>query len=732
MSNKAIAALDWQAKNDKSNFSRRSREFTAGQRSLVRDLINENNGSKKNLFDNMYVEKEATLNRTKESDISKLDHIFKLKDPNDMANDLTTAERKYIKFFNKHVDAGFERTLEGKELSHYKANRWEEGNVPLMRQSGRSKVDEERNMAKKIKSMLTLDLNRDVKNTEETFDEINVFLKSKFKKQLTSESRVELLGLDPDGERTSENPPAMETNLEHVLTNFVNDSFKIDELETTLGAYNSMNLISWMDQSEWYNSSADVRKYLDDYVKLVILEEYKDEGKLGKAADKMGSAVSKIAFGFSFGQPILEIGTNTFTSMSANLAQMMMGKQKRFNPKSFTSAGFQIMADKSKGFTSKDGTVVEAMINSYNLWSGDTGALNSDEYQAARKKMPFSKAMFYLNNLPFKFFKAQTFIAELKHIGVMDAHSVDKDGNLTYDYLLDERFKGIFDNKGEVKTGKLNPELAKKRQLFEYLVDKLSLENDGVSPDGKPLRAIHNGEAIAMNDYSRSLYGSMGSDAQLTGHLYAVGRQLAKFKSWAAGKKDTYWTKSEMSKVKGHTVWITDENHEDGGYYDFEHTTMEGIVQTVGVMSNNLLDILAQAKSGELEGSKLGAIKNVYGQLDKSQKENLTRLISDISMYAILMAVMMALFDLEYFKKGEGKLIAKQLHNAASDLAIWQTVGSMSSSSPFAAISYAGRTLGTMKSSLGYVAEGEMNEAGVKFMGITGATKGIAAWAEKT
>ncbi len=320
-------------------------------------------------------------------------------------------------------------------------------------------------------------------------------------------------------------------------------------------------------------------------------------------------------------------------------------------------------------------------------------------------------------------FRTQAFIAEFNRKGITKALSVDENGNLTYDATKDERFEGIFDHKGDVREDLAgNEDLVKKKSLYNLLVDQLAKE-EGLDEDGKPMRPIFNSEAISMLDYSRSLFGSMDKDSHVLLQRHAIGRQLVKFKSWAASKKDNYWTAREMSNTVGYTEWVKDDEHEDGGYYEFQKASMEGIIQTLGIIGR---DLSLALKNGSEDG-RLSSAKEVFTGLERRQKENLARLTSDLLLLAVLIGAMAALFDDEYWKKGEGKMVARTLHNAAMDLNILQIMNSMSSSSPFATIGYLQRTTGALYSSVGYLATGDGDKGLERFTSITGTTKSAYA-----
>ena len=94
----------------------------------------------------------------------------------------------------------------------------------------------------------------------------------------------------------------------------------------------------------------------------------------------------------------------------------------------------------------------EAISDFFGLLRADSEAFGTSEYLETGKlkhdtsNLWQSKWAYAMNNLPFAFVKQQSFIAELKRKGIIDALSVDSKGQLKYDISKDERFDKIFVN----------------------------------------------------------------------------------------------------------------------------------------------------------------------------------------------------------------------------------------------------------------------------------------------
>jgi hypothetical protein len=734
IADKAMQLLDSKVKYTEQKINKDFKDFQRLHGTLVKKLMEYHgkgglgrvtDSDMSAIFENLY--KVKPKDRSTDVDKNNLDILYTLKDANDKT--LAPIEKEYIEFFNSWILKGFEKTLSPKEFKAVEDNtNWKLGQIPLIFASTTNQIAKEDDFKKKIKIAINSNLDKNIKNTQETFDAINTRIDNQYEKQLgpgiqNGRDRLRMLGLDPEGNPTDTGSD-IETNLEAVLNKFFADSLRVAHYEETLGIYNAINTVAFIEENEHFNKTEDIRKFMEGYTKLIVFGEYNKEGKGAQFIDTGQKGMTFAALGFSGKQVVLEGATNLFGSIAAVIQQAMMGKEKRFNVKEYSEAGAMVIGDRAKGYTNKDMTRSEAIAREFGIFKADSESQAAKEQQESRKNGWFqSKWAYHLNNMPFMFFKTQTFMAELIHKGIMPALTVDKDGQLIYDYRKDKRFSGIFDEKGDVRDNIQDADLVKKRALYDSIVKDLA-EEGYLDGKGKPTRPLSIKEVIAMKDYSLSLYGSIDKDAKVVAQAYTWGRMFLKFKNWAVAKKDNYWTPTHQSEIRGERTWVEDAEHPDGGYYQWQAQNMEGILQTIFHMGRGLSDMY-RGKDTNWKN-----FKKLYTGLNRNQKENLTKLTADILMVTILTVLLSALFDDEYFKKGEGKLMSQAIMNATSDLNVVRMMDSMADGNPIAVLSYAFRSVDALYTGVGHMVTGDFEKGSKNIMSITGVGKSVYSFFE--
>jgi hypothetical protein len=726
--NEAIQLLDAKVKATEASINHEFKKFDLEHTKVMNELMADKKKSKvgfsdgSELFENLFSTKDF-YKMSEQERKQNVDDLFRLHDPEDRTVDLSVAERNYIRFFNKWIKAGFKIGLPTQHFEKIADGTiWDEGRVPLVRAGLANKRSRQEGLLNKIKFTTKDGLFKNNKNTQDTITEINTRVENRFVKQAQGgiqggEERLKMLGLDSEGDQAG-TARELETSLEAVLNAFMEENLRGSMYEETLGVYNAMNLVAAIEEEEFFNETTEMRKFMDDYVKLIVFGEHKDQGKFGKNVDAANKALTGFALGFSAKQVVLEAATNLFGSTSSAISQQfvgLIGGEKRFGMGDWTSAGAAIVGQRGSTINSDQITKAEAVAREFGLYKSDSEAISSAEHMESRKNGVFqSKWMYHLNNMPFRFFKAQTFIAEMMHDGVWDAMEVGENGLLKYNPAKDKRFQGVFSNPEDPSwkeyslesltipnkvDGKINEDHAYyKRLRFEALVEQANLEGS-IGDDNMPTLPYTWKETAAKKDYAMSLYGSMDKDAKVLAQASSVGRMFLKFKNWLVSKKDNYWTPTHMSEIRGETKWVVDEEHQDGGYYEWESETVEGTMQTLAHMMN------AVRENG------IGSFKEDFGKMSRTQKENVAKLGADLLLFGILTALFSMLFDMDAFKSGPGKnLVAKPLTNAITDLSVFNLYSATVDSNPVAVASYAQRLTGSLFNSIYYTSTGEFGE----------------------
>jgi hypothetical protein len=657
---------------------------------------------------------------------SSPENLFKLKDPEDKSLQLDESEKEYIRIFNKWILKGFEKNVSPEEFKNIEDGKtWSKGYIPLLDASLVNQMSEAD--TKEAIKMGINSLGRNSKNMAETYDAINTVMENKFLSQLGPElqgnrERRTMLGINADGEPIP-NPKPLETNLEKILYEFTRRNYMEANSAEILGLYNAMNTIIHVDNRFYSKATKNeaLSKYLDVFIKMNVLGEYKNEGKLAQRLDATKRVGSVLAFALSIKLLIQETGQNFFSTASAVLSQAMMGKEKRFSVTDFIKAGAIMTGQRAKNLVGRDLATTTAVIKSFGLYNADPESWSKKDKMLTRKNGWYqSKWLYHLNSEPFKMCKSQIMVATLVREGIWDALSTDEFGMLKYDSRKDERFTGIFDQYGKVQTGKLSEELSKKRAAYEYLV-KEATEEGTLDENGLPKKPLTMKEINSIQDYSLSVLGSIDDDARTLWHASIWGRMLLTFRSWAPAKKDAYWTKRHLSKTRGNKVWIADPDLPNGGEFKFEDQYVEGILQT--------LDVCRLGVASMFKDKKLN--KQVFTNLDKHQKENLAKLSSDLLMVAIMTLIISnALGDDDdeeksTFSSKYAKMVQKQLLNATNDLNAYTSVDGLLDGSALPAISAMFRVIKGSTQAVKLTVMGDPGEGAIKFVQQTGIGRSI-------
>jgi len=690
-------------------------------------------GSK--IFAHLWKVDPMTDDYTKERKTNIAD-LYMLKDEDDASLQGMPASKAFIKFFNQYVVDGFQLSLTPKQFAEVEAGKsLEKGMIPLINASVGSDVkQQDLDWKGRLAATIKSNHNKYSKNTQDTFNALNARLDNPYLKQLETgnvkKTRLGMMGMDVNGEditgegRQHKN---YETNLEQVIAKFMQDNLRVAAYESTLGVYDALNTVAYIDQTDFFNDTEDIRKIMGGHIKQLVFNEHNKQSKPMKLIDTTQRGLTMTALGFSPKQIILETATNMFGSANAVLTQAMRGKMKRFTIVDWTKAGAQAIGDYTKGYTTKDVYLTEALVQSWGLYKADSEAQARAEELESKKNGAFqSKWAYHLNNVPYKIVKAQAVMAQMHREGVMKAMTVNEEGELVYKYWEDARLQGIWkieDGKHIFDESSLRSEsgdVKKAALLFQAL--QADLANESLLDENHmPMQPYSIKELREMKDYAMGLFGSMDKDGKTYVQKSTIGRMFLKFKSWAVVKKDNYWNPEHDSKNKFRRYWVKEKTI-DGevieGRWEND-TTAEGILQTIHHLMRGCQEVLSEDGKG---GRNLVL---TFQEMSPKQKENMAKLLADILMTVVLVAALTQLFDDEMFKSGFGEVFATSVNNATADLNVVQSMTAMTDSNPLAVIAFAQRALVAAYDSIAFSASGEFQDAGSVMARQTGLGKSL-------
>lgn len=367
----------------------------------------------------------------------------------------------------------------------------------------------------------------------------------------------------------------------------------------------------------------------------------------------------------------------------------------------------------------------------------------------------FGKFAYKFSSRPDFYNRMTIFVAQMKHDGSWEAHSVDKKtGELIYNEKKDKRFVAYTNDK-EGKNGQTEEWLKAKALYFAtatQLVTEGARNKDGsLFKVGQPLpKAYSNKESEAKKAVGDSMYGYYDSTKKSLFQSVFLGGLMMQMRTYWSSKKNQYlqpggvknqgqWVQAEEEIIDPETNKVTKQklyySKLDSGEIDrngplvgkddprcskvpfmqWKGKFEEGVIATV---SNALVEAGGALAKGSISDS-WNVLKNTYcynenvdPELTKAYRSNINLLISDLFIWWFIGSIIGGMIgdwadDEEKEAKKSGhmddammatfaQLCAKTVKNSSLDAAWWSSIFDVSMDwNPFA-ISYLGNEVKTL------------------------------------
>jgi len=529
-------------------------------------------------------------------------------------------------------------------------------------------------------------------------------------------ARQKMLGIDTHGiPIEAEDKMILETNLEEILIRFYATALKTSMFNNTLCITNSLQL---MLISQKTNNSKDTEKlnqYVTEWIKLVVLNQYNDEGQGAKTLDSVRKLTNFTTFALSPTMVIQESLQGAFAKQSLMVSQFM---GKMFGQEMEIDRISSMKAKKYLGGVSEEATAKgEFMNNMYGLWKASPKTMTMNDEKSTKGNYLFqSSKFFWFGTLPGKYYRKDYFFSKFTKEGIMENALVyDKTTKqVRYDYTKDPRFEGLFDESGNIKNN-LSPEFKNKLEHYKFLQKELAVELDGLDENGHITRPYTNTDIITLKDRVGRVYGSMETDNEVTLNLSVIGRMFSTFKGWLPLKIDKYWTARTAMSMRKKMVKIPNPINPDGFpedfIYDYEPEMGEGILQTLYFIGN---EIYQETKKGQFKQSL-----KVFSNLESDRQENLKKLMGDLITLLMGIILVSVLSNVKAFQTKNGKMLLASVTNSLNDLNIIKNTDYMFGNNPFAVYKFAKKSISNTAHVFMYSAHGDFEEAGKSAANLT-------------
>lgn len=280
------------------------------------------------------------------------------------------------------------------------------------------------------------------------------------------------------------------------------------------------------------------------------------------------------------------------------------------------------------------------------------------------------KGFWNMENFMFKFASRPDFYnrmiiftSQMIGDGCLEAHSIDSNGKLKYDWRLDKRFSEF------AKNPNGNTEIINQQRQLYYAVAKQFINENAKNSDGTPFvlnmskpnplpRAYTNREAESMKSLGDDIYGYYSHEKKSLIMSTAIGSLWLQFRTYWSGKKNQYLGKGGV-KLKGNWKHYEENGQkyyyqvdEDGTIrYDLPTTTtptsapvmqwegqwQEGILLTLADMVQSMWD-----HKSILKGFK-DKWNNEDDRLQLAYRNNLKQGMYDLIMFSLVGTILGAL-----------------------------------------------------------------------------------------
>ena len=626
-------------------------------------------GDQANAYKNLFVQSNGDI-----------DSRLTLKNPYDPTSQLSPAERKFsIYFLDKINKLRFGTSDPMSEVGLQKQDTQEWFQVPLLRGSAVTKMIN-KNVSSGIKEWYNGLLNiNNIFDQDKT--QVDRYANGMFEMFNSFEFHSDMEGRNKLIQE--ETLGSFETNLETVLDTFVFAYNRQEEYNKILPVVNALKVAMSWQAFELNIELPNAETFIKEYVKSSIYSDnsiYPGIEALhqGMNAIKQVASIANIGLNPITGVMALFQGQwgNLTRLMSRSYGENMFGKGDYFSAVKFMTG----LSD-----TVENHGLADAFNMEYGLNNMDVNMLPELMTRNRGGLLGFrSGGMYWTSSAPDYFNRMLIFIAQMKHDGCFDAHSV-VDGALVYDFKKDKRFS-------EYAAGHTSsPEYGKQKALYDVMRADFNKYGENIMEGDALPRAYNLKQRESLKMFADGIHGYYDHETKIMFNNNIVGMMFLQFKRWLTSKKDQYILKPG-SYAQGDYVQLEVDGHK---YYvdgNGEHTTTDTGNPVMIWKGKYMEGILVSMAHMFTEVAHSENKVDTFWNLLKDRPErtaNMKLLAWDMGIVSCLMMIA-GLIDWPSIQKDDeyAAAIYKAVLRSGNDLNVFSLVGTGLSAEPFAALSY--------------------------------------------
>lgn len=529
----------------------KSKGFTQVERWTFKDSTN--------AFKNMF-ERDST---------GRIARNFRVKNPYDMTNDLSQAERKWLKSFLWNINRikrGVDYNLTEEEAikttpvqeliqsGHY-------FDIPLLRGTAFSQL-KSKGFFSWIQDKWNeqVDIRRATKAQEETIEQDSEAGKNDY---LTMYNFLNVSPTTREKYLSEQDTSYWETNLELLEDVFIHAYIRKSSFDTILPLINDIRHAIYLQSYDTNINFENLNKQIDIYLKTVIF----GESSIEKSNQKFYKVFQPITTAARVSMLALNLNSLVREPIQGFYLLMTRAAGRLLGDNGFTTAdaakAYGIVMGNT-GVSSDNWTLVEALNHFYGMTRMDANSLayelNSDRkgYKGLLRRGAYwaTTAPDFLNRMVF-------IVAQMIHDDCLKAHHMSKDGELIYDWTKDGRYS-IF-----ASGDKSHPLYNKQKADYIAHLTQFNIEHEN-DLDWEELKfnesnpvALPSAYTIAekrnIKSSADSLFGYMDHENAFAARHKFVGKILFQFKSYFSSTRERFFLGGTDKTPKGEWKQKTDE-----------------------------------------------------------------------------------------------------------------------------------------------------------------------------
>lgn len=567
---------------------------------------------------------------------------FSFKNPYDPYNDLKPHEREMLKKvlfqidkINRNGNSQFSSPTDSKIPNYIKAHP-EYLFIPMERASNATKRQTKEGILSGMRNFT-----RAIMKASTAFDE--------FVEGITPEER-EIMGKDSDSfyrmhlknpfsltmpssnrslhdvERTRLNMLSkygkgfFETNVENILIDFLAKHISTTQYNKLLVASKALMLELHLTGN--YNGNREVVekeiKWIQDYLKVNVFQTSIMSPTEKKIVGVI-SPIKHIVTHMLLGGNLISAVRDSMEGAEQNFIRSVIKLNTDITPKEVSSAYAYVFTHSSSNAMAQN--LLSKLCLKYRISNTDVGRISERAKSNRTGILNWENIMYSTLRGPDFLNRMTLFVAKCIHDGVWDSFSLDKDGNLKYDWTKDKRFKALNE------APQNSPEYKKAKSLYFSRINEYNEEH----PDN-PIEMPDEGLPVLPEPYSRrsinairalgdNIYGSYDKGKKAMAEHRSYGFLFGSFSTWMNGIINNYFLPTQRNGVsqlqqkqevdeQGRKLFFTDTMEittEDTGIPVLKNVPIQiqGIFPTIGELAAICQDEGFKAAYSYLKGNPM-------------------------------------------------------------------------------------------------------------------------------